>query len=400
MATTLPNIDDPAFLTGDRLEGYRTLRDDSPVLAMGEPGHETWVLSRFADVYGVLRAPSGRMQVEGTSAPEWMREGPTLQRLRANMVQTDRPIHTRLRSVIGPLFTARQSDRLRDAATREVANELDALGDDDFDAVHQLAARVPRGVLRLLIGMPDEDWEPMLRTQLDFLMIFSPFPLPQDMQERLDEVSQFYFDYFDGLLGRTSEPTDLVQRLLDAEEKGDLSRVEVLSLMHTVLDAGFETTRTSISNLVELFATVPGLMEEVRADESLVAGVVEEALRLRAPVQANTRILTEDYEASDGTILPAGARTLAVIGSANTDERTFPDPGTADPHRENASKHLSFGGGLHHCLGAPLARVQLRETVTGLVRRFSRIELVGETGRHPSLIFPSLSRLPVRAYSP
>lgn len=199
------------------------------------------------------------------------------------------------------------------------------------------------------------------------------------------------------LLARTGEPTDLVRRLLDAERAGELSRVEVFSLMHTVLDAGFETTRTSISNLVQLFATDPALMDAVRADGSLVPGLVEETLRVRAPVQAQSRILTEDHTADDGTVVPAGAATLCLIGSANADERLFPDPDVVDPRRANAAKHLSFGGGLHHCLGAPLASVQLQEAVTGLVRRYSRIEPDGEASRYPSLIFPSLSTLPVRA---
>jgi cytochrome P450 len=396
VTTTMPDLDDPAFLTGDRSEAYRALRDTAPVLRLGPPDDGTWLLSRHADVQTVLRATSARMQPEGRDAPDWMPDGPALRRLRANMVQTDSPVHTRLRSVVGPLFTARQSDRLRDAAAREVAAELDALPDGaEVDAV-EVAARVPRGVLRLLIGMPDEDWAAVLRTQTDFLMIFSPFPLPAEQQARLDEVSASYLDYFDGLLGRLDEPPELVRRLLAAEESGELSRDEVLSLMHTVLDAGFETTRTSISNLVELFATVPGLLDAVRAEEALVPGVVEEALRLRAPVQMTTRILTEDQVMSDGTEVPAGSRTMAVIGAANLDERVFAEPGLVDPRRENAARHLAFGGGLHHCLGAPLARVQLRETATAFVRRIRRVDLAGGAHRHQSLIFPSLSTLPVR----
>lgn len=130
-----------------------------------------------------------------------------------------------------------------------------------------------------------------------------------------------------------------------------------------------------------------------------VTGVVEEALRLRAPVQMNTRILTEHLTTDDGTEIPSGARTMAVIGSANVDERVFADPTVVDVRRGNAARHLSFGGGLHHCLGAPLARVQLQETVTALVRRFRGIELTGPSDRYPSLIFPSLSTLPVRMCS-
>ncbi|TCK21128.1 cytochrome P450 [Pseudonocardia endophytica] len=398
MPATL-DLTDSGFLTGDRHDEYRALRDGGAVLVVGEPDAPTRLITRYDDVQAVLRDTSGRMQEAGQDAPPWMEHGPALRRLRANMVQTDRPVHTRLRGVVAPLFTGRRVETLREAAATEVTAELDALTSSggSFDAVTQLAARVPRGVLRLLIGMPDDDWEPILAAQTDFLMIFSPFPLDDARRDRLDEVAQFYFDYFDGLLGRAAEPTELVRRLLDAEQAGELSRDEVLSLLHTVLDAGFETTRTSISNAVELFATVPGLHDRVRADPSLVEGTAEETLRLRAPVQLIPRILTEDRVVSDGTTVPAGAHTLCVLGSANLDERTFDDPGSADPRRANASKHLSFGGGLHHCLGAPLARIQLQETVAGLARRFCRIEPDGPSERYPSLMFPALSTLPVRA---
>ncbi|MDD7940363.1 cytochrome P450 [Actinomycetospora lutea] len=397
-ATTPSVLDDPAFLTGDRHAGYRAMRDRGAVLVVGGPDHPTSVFTRHEDAHAVLRDTTGRMQPEGQDAPPWMAPGPARRRLRANMVQTDRPIHTRLRGVVAPLFTARRVEELRAAAAREVADELTALtaAGGSLDAVSQLAARVPRGVLRLLIGMPDEDWEPVLRAQTDFLMIFSPFPLDEEHQARLDEVAQFYLDYFDGLLGRTAAPTDLVRRLLDAEERGELSRDEVLSLVHTVLDAGFETTRTSIANAVELFATVPGLLERVRADPGRVTPMVEETLRLRAPVQVVPRVLGAEYTASDGTTVPAGAATLCAVGSANLDERVFHEPERVDLTRTNAAKHLAFGGGLHHCLGAPLARVQLQETVAGLARAVRRIEPDGPSARHPSLMFPSLSTLPVR----
>ncbi|GAA4836730.1 cytochrome P450 [Actinomycetospora corticicola] len=389
---TLPDLEDPEFLVGDRSAGYRALRDDAPVLALGD----TWLVSRHADVQAVLRTPTGRMQPPGQDAPAWMRPGPALRRLRANMVQTDRPVHDRLRHVVAPLFTAHHVEAWRAAASDEVAADLDGIGAEPLDAVRELAANVPRGVLRTLLGMPDEDWSMLVDIQHDFLMIFSPFPLPPEQQDRLDEVAGFFLDYFDALLGRTAEPTDLVRRLLDAEGRGDLSHDEVLSIMHTVLDAGFETTRTSISNLLEFFATAPGLFDRLRRDETLIPTTVEESLRLRAPLHTMPRILGEDRTMSDGTVVPAGATTLCLIGAANLDERVFPDPDRLDPQRDEAGRHQSFGGGLHHCLGAPLARLQLHETVHGLVRRFSRVELVGEPTRYASLMFPSLSTLPLR----
>lgn len=387
----LPDLEDPAFLVGDRSAGYRALRETAPVLALGD----TWLLSRHADVQAVLRAPTGRMQPPGQDAPAWMRPGPARRRLRANMVQTDRPVHDRLRRVVAPLFTAHHVEQWRAEAAREVAVDLDDLGSEPFDAVRELAANVPRGVLRTLLGMPDEDWSMLVDIQHDFLMIFSPTPLPPDRQDRLDEVAGFYLDYFDALLGRTTAPTDLVRRLLDAEARSELSHDEVLSIMHTVLDAGFETTRTSISNVLEHFATTPGLFDRVRHDDGLVPAVVEESLRLRAPLHLMPRILAEGREMSDGTVVPADAATLCLIGAANLDERVFPEPDRLDPGRAAAGRHLSFGGGLHHCLGAPLARLQLHETVRGLAQRFSAVELAGEPTRYPSLMFPSLSSLPL-----
>ncbi|GAA2874505.1 cytochrome P450 [Pseudonocardia halophobica] len=396
--TTAPDLltafADPDWLAGDRTEVYRTLRDDFPVLQAGP----TRIVSRHADAETVLRDPTGRMQVPGTDLPAWFPAGPAARRLRANMVQTDGEVHRRLRGTVAPLFTARRSEELRAAAAAEVAAELDRVLVDGrpFDAVAELAARIPRGVLRLLIGMPDEDWALMLDTQVDFLMIFSPFPLESAQQARLDEVSQFYFDYFDGFLGRTTRPTPLVERLLTAESEGRLSRDEVLSLMHTVLDAGFETTRTSLSNLVEYLAARPELLEVARRAPTTRLGIREELLRLRAPVQVANRIPAEDVVTSDGSVLPAGEQVLVVVGAANTDERAFRDPYRMDPDRPNASRHLAFGMGLHHCLGAPLARIQLAETLAGLADRVSAIDLDGKAERHPSLIFPSLTSLPVR----
>jgi cytochrome P450 len=125
---------------------------------------------------------------------------------------------------------------------------------------------------------------------------------------------------------------------------------------------------------------------------------VEESLRVRPPLHAHQKFLADDFTTSDGTVIPAGGHVIVPIGAANTDDRVFPDPERIALQRENTSRHVTFGGGLQHCLGAPLARVQLQETVAELTRRFERIDIEGgPVPRHPSLIFPSLSALPVNA---
>ncbi|OLT33714.1 hypothetical protein BJF84_21525 [Rhodococcus sp. CUA-806] len=193
-------------------------------------------------------------------------------------------------------------------SAKSVDRTLDALSVSQFDAVADLAVGVPRGVICHLLGVPEEDWAMLAEKQNAFLMIFSPAPLPEHLMASLDEVTTFYLDYFDSILARTPEAeySDYVRTLVDGEKRGDLTHTEVLSLMHTVFDAGYETTRTSISNTVELLATVPGLFETLSsAAPAEIDNAIEEILRVRAPIHARDRILTEDYTASDGTVVPA-----------------------------------------------------------------------------------------------
>jgi cytochrome P450 len=140
-------LDDPEFLAGERSGAYRQLRDKVPVLRLETADKMTWVVSRHSDVQGIMRAPAGRMQPVGVDAPEWLGDGPALRRLRANMAQSDRPVHTPLRGLIAPLFTARQAESLRREAANAARRELDrlvALG-SSFDTVADLAAQVPKG---------------------------------------------------------------------------------------------------------------------------------------------------------------------------------------------------------------------------------------------------------------
>ncbi|MGE4240981.1 cytochrome P450 [Ramlibacter sp.] len=392
------DLKDPAFLAGDRSAGYADLRARAPVYRV--PDTDTWLLSRHADVQLVLRKAEGRVQPPGTDAPPWMQPGPGLERMKANLAQTDDPIHARLRSVVGPFFVPRNLEKLREVSAASVRRAVDALpdGDASIDVVTQVAGLVPRGAICHLLGIPDADWERLVAVQHDFLLIFSPFPLSDDERERLDKVAAFYRDYFSGLLDNpdTVRNSLLAPHLLEAERAGTLSRAEVVSLMHTVLDAGYETTRTSISNAVELLAQKPELHAQLRDDPSLMVGAIEEILRVRTPIHLRHRFLAESFTASDGTVIPEGAEVLLMLASANRDAAMFPEPDRIDFRRGNAGRHLAFGGGLHHCLGAPLARIQLQETLRALTATFRRFELSAGPGkRYPSVKFPSLMSLPV-----
>ncbi|WP_018634952.1 cytochrome P450 [Parafrankia elaeagni] len=390
---------DQGFLAGDRTEPYRQLRDTGAVLPLTlGPGEPARVLSNHADVRAVLRLPRGRVQPLGSVAPPWL-TGPALERLRANLVQVDDPDHARLRNVVGPMFIPRRVEQFRELAVESVARAIANVQAKDgvVDAVQDLGVDIPRGVICRFLGIPEDDWHRLTEQVHTFLLIFSPAPLTEEQQGLLNGATQFFFDYFDAFLDSRprAEHSPFAQLLLDAESAGDLSHVEVLSLMHTILDAGYETTRTSISNLVELLVQQPEVLEELRAVPDLVPAAVEELLRFRTPLHVRERYLVEEFEASDGTVLPAGTRAIVMIAAANRDPAEFADPDRFDLHRGNASGHLAFGGGMHHCLGAPIARIQVQETLRGILANFDSVEQREPGQRFPDLIFPALTTLPV-----
>ena len=397
----LGELMDPATLTTDRKEIYRELRDRAPVLQI--PGGPV-LATRYADVHQLYRQPDGRVQPPGSECPPWLEDGPAKSRLTSNIVQTNPPVHGRLRGVLASLFIGPRAEELREVARASARAQVDRIlgAGGRFDAVAELAMEVPKGTLSHLLGFaPDgQHWSDLLDAQHDYLAIFSPVPLDDDQRARLDEVVQFYFGFFERLMLEPGPEgrTELVQAVFDAEQSGEIARHESLSLMHTVLDAGFETSRTSIANAVELLALDPSLGARLRERPEALATAVEEMLRVRPPVQFFPRFVGTDMELSDGTTLTTGTHVLPLIGAANLDERTYPDPLAIDLDRANAATHLAFGGGRHRCLGAPLARVQLQETVRALVESFDAFDLPDGPGpRYPDLMFPSLTSLPTVA---
>jgi cytochrome P450 len=398
------DFNDAGFLRGDRIPAYDRLRAEQPVWHMPSDGHpsspDTWVVSRHADVEALLRLQGTRVQPLGMDAPPWMAPGPALNRLRANLSQTDAPVHTRMRGVLGPLFIPRRIEALRGVSADSVARALRAVADREgpFDIVQEIAQQVPKGVICHMLGIPESDWPRLIARQHDHLLIFSFAPLTPDETARLNDVVTFYHDYFAAVLDDPAIDTPLLTALRQAQGRGELSRGEVISVMETVLDAGFETTRTSISNAVELLACEPGLFAQLRRDPALIQNAVEELLRVRTPIHVRHRFLTQPFTASDHTVIPAGAMVLLVLAGANRDPAVFSDPHRIDFGRANASRHQAFGGGMHHCLGAPLARIQLQETLRGLAGCYASLSLPDGPGpRHASLKFPALTSLRVSA---
>jgi cytochrome P450 len=402
-ASVLADLTDLRFLGGDRREVYFRMLKEFPVLpTVRADGRPSWMLSRHSDVQRLLRRPQTRVNPAGSDSPEWIVDGPTYMRIRGSIGHSDPPNHGRLRGVVGPMFLPRRLEAVRATAAASVSAALADLehSHESFDAVMDLAAQVPKGVICHMLGIPDSDWASLIAAHRDFLLVFAQAPLTSDERTRLDKVVVFYLDYFERLIeqGDPNDRPELVSRLIEAENSGQISRTDTLSLMHTVLSAGHETTRTSISNSIELLAAQPELMVKLRAAPELVDNAVEEFLRILPPIHTTYRVLVEPFEAVDGTLIPPDSFVVAMIGPANLDETVFAAPDRVDIRRPEASRHQSFGGGMHHCLGAPLARIQLQETLKGIVSTFSSVELTdGAPERFPDLMFPSLKALPVRA---
>ena len=285
----------------------------------------------------------------------------------------DPPVHTRLRRLVSKAFTPRRVEALRPFVERRTDELLTAAGERGrIELVEDLAYPLPVAVISEMLGVPHEDhatfagWSAVLAKGLDELM---SEPEPEDaaaIQRASDEFRAYFEDLADR---RRREPRDdLMSDLVAAEDGGDsLSRDELTSTALLLLVAGHETTVSLIGNAMLALLRVPGLLDRVREDPQVADGVVEEVLRLDPPVQMTMRTALADVELPGG-VLKAGGSAVLLIAAANRDGAAFPDPLGFDPDRKDAG-HLSFSGGIHYCLGAPLARLEGRVVVAELARR-------------------------------
>ena len=400
----LPNVLDDAFLDVERYAYYAECRNNEPIQFISDSGdYRTWAVFKYEDVKKLSMAPGARLNPVGQNSPAWMTDSIVLQRFLANLSQIDGPIHGALRRSVSSFFSPRNVESIREVSSFAVARLITRISEKTgtYDAVEEFAGQVPRDVICSILGLPVEDWNMLIAMQHDFLMIFSFTPLSDTEQNRLHDVTKFYLDYFRQSLesGKIDRSTSLVAHLLAEESFGNLNHVQVLSIMHTVLDGGYETTRTSIANAIEIFANNPHILLELKECPANVNNAVEEFLRFRAPVHIRQRYLVEDYTTTDGQLIKAGDRVFLSLASACRDEGRFANPDEIRVSRSNATEHVAFGGGgVHSCLGTALARLQLQEVFKGVVNSIEKFEMSGPPAkRHRSLIFPALEHLHVRS---
>ena len=364
---------DPAF-RADPYPAYKALLEEAPLF---ESPYGLLVVSRYEDLLTILRSSgtSNDFRKSTRFAPATEDEGDVT----PSFLFLDPPDHTRLRGLVSRAFTPRRVEELRPRA-QQIADEAFARAAQSggMEVVEDLAFPLPVLMICQMLGVPAEDvdefkeWSAATARGLD-----PSFTWPPGLLERFQTLRNRAMDYFGELIARRRrEPRDdLLSALLEAEEQGDrLTEAEVFSTLNLLLIAGHETTVNLITNGVLAFARYPEQFARVREDPSLIRGAVEEVLRFDPPVHMMGRLPIEDIELSCGTI-PAMSELVMLPAASSRDAAQFSAPDEFDVTRAD-NRHLGFGFGIHHCLGAPLARLEAQVALGTLARRFSSVELI------------------------
>ncbi|MFD9428527.1 MULTISPECIES: cytochrome P450 [unclassified Streptomyces] len=343
---------------------------EQPVLRVSLPfGGDAWLVTRHADVKVVLADPRfSRAAAVGDHVPRTVAVGlPS-----TSMLSMDPPEHSRLRRRVANAFTVRRIEALRPRAQQIVDGLVDTMiaAGPSADLTRTLTWPLPITVICELLGVPVADRD-RFNDWVDGLLMLSD---PAQSAQARDHLNE----YLAGLIAiRRADPTDdlLGELVTVREEKDLLAEEDLVSLGVSLLSAGQEATANQLGNFVYTLLTNPHLWQDLVADPGLIPDAVEELSRI-IPISATagfTRIATEDVELS-GQIVRAGDAVVAELGLANRDPEVFDHPEEIDFHR-GAVPHLTFGHGVHHCLGAQLARMELRIVLETLIRRLPGLRL-------------------------
>ncbi len=345
---------------------YKRMRQEAPLYYNEE--YDFYAVTRFVDVERCLndwqnfsssRGDILEVMKAGMPAPEGM------------FIWEDPPLHDVHRSVVSRVFTPRKMNELHQTISDYTASCLDPLvGSERIDFIADLGAKLPGGVIGLLLGIPAEDQvfvrelvENRLRTEEG---------KPMDVQDVYSDIGSEFADY---IAWREKNPSDdLMTQLLHAEfvdEKGvnrKLTRAEVLTFTDVISGAGNDTTNRFIGWMGKILGEHPDQRRQIAANPALIPDAVEEILRVEPPGPAIARYVMHDVEVHGQTV-PAGSAMLLVVAAANRDEARFPDGDSFDAQRKGAT-HITFGRGVHSCLGAALARVEARCAMAEVLKRF------------------------------
>jgi cytochrome P450 len=373
----------------------RRAREQHP-LARASIGY--WLVLRYADVEPLLRSPALVVPGGRILAAQGIREGPLAEWWPLILFNTNPPTHTRLRGLLSRAFTPRRVEALR-PRIRAVAHALldRCCATGRADLVAEFAHELPIIAMCELLGVPSGDHARFIEASTELALAFS-LHTPPELLARIERALLALYAYTDELLEkRRAQPgPDLLTALIAAEEAGDrLSPRELRALTVNLLLAGHDTTRSLLSIAAWLLLASPGAFERLRARPDGIPAAIEEVLRFEPVAEGVAREVAQPLELG-GVALERGALLFLSLLSANRDPAVFRDPDRFDPGRAD-NRHLSFGRGLHFCLGASLARAEAQEGLAVLLERLREVELCIAAPRwQPFTANRRIEALPVR----
>ena len=393
----------PEFLD-DPYPTYARLRQESPAFY-----DETWELTFFCrhdDVSAILKDrdrfgrdfrhrlasdevdPDLYHRIYPPQWPIWSRY------VRESFIDLEPPRHTRLRRLVSKAFTRRSSEAFRPRLEEAAARIIDqALESGTLDVIGDFATPIPVAMIAELMGLPASDHQQVLDWSHAIVKVFDQNVTDAD-GEAAESATKDFVAYLEDVveMRRKTRGEDLISSMVDVEDAGDtLTDEEIVGTSILTLNAGHEATVHAIGNGLLALARDSGQYARLHRREVTIDTVVDELLRYDSPLQMFERWVLVDTEVA-GVGLAKGSKVGLLFGSANHDPEVFGDPETLDLARQ-PNPHVSFGAGLHYCVGAPLARVELEAALGAFAARVAAIDLTEASGRIRSLVFRGLERL-------
>jgi len=387
---------DPAAIS-DPYSIYKQLRETAPIFKTGFG--ETWVISGFENSRALLRdsrcgspmddeASMSRIAVDGTERRSRTGES-------RPMLFMNPPDHTRVRGLVSRAFTPRRVEKLRGEIVEMTDGLLDDLGGEG-NFVEALAFPLPANVISALVGVPEEDRDWLRPLIADLVPSIEPTATAEQMA-KADIASEKASEYLANLIAvRRADPQDdMLSALIQASDGEDkLTELEVQSNVFLIYAAGFETTTHLLANMVRQLVAHPDQLQLLRDDRSLIPNAVEEVLRFDPPVQLDGRFVFEDIEV-DGHTIGKGASIITLLAGANRDPAVCRDPEVFDVGRDEI-QIMSFGSGIHFCLGAALARLEAQVVLERLLDRYETWEITAEPEWQTRITIRGVEKLDVK----
>ncbi len=386
------NLNNPDFIA-NRYEYYRWFREEAPVYKGKMSVIRTYMVSRYDDCVMVLKDP--RFVRNRTTATGGKNRMPIpmpkyMALMAQSMIIEDEPEHRRLRNLVHMAFTPRSLRKLEariETLTHELLDKLEAQGTVDLKDAYALP--IPVTVISEMVGVSSADI-PKFRDSMKAVTAggASPWNMARmvlwDMRKAIAFVRELVQKK------RANPGDDILTELIQAEDEGQrLTEDELVSMVFLLIVAGYETTVHLITNSVSTLLEHPDQLERLRANPELMDSAIEEVMRYNGPIHSTKPCYAAEDVTLHGVTIPKGSTVMPLLGAANHDRAVFDNPDVFDISR-TPNKHLGFGMGIHYCLGAPLARIEVKIALTNLLNRNPNLRLAMEPDALEKMRFPTM----------